>query len=127
LPEPNTERKNLSALCNRGDASVKFLFDIGSGSVSNIGSLEITFDYLDKVFVSHLHADHVGDLASLWVGGWVGGRHGALRVWGPSGQSPELGTKHFAEKLKEAYRWDDVGRLGVIPSGGGRLDVHELN
>ncbi|MHC5540202.1 hypothetical protein ACYOEI_18440, partial [Singulisphaera rosea] len=50
-----------------------------------------------------------------------------LHVWGPSGQAAELGTRHFVEKLKDAFRWDYQGRLGVIPAGGGQLDVHEFD
>ena len=90
-------RKSQAATCflvelGNGD---KFLFDIGSESAANVGCLNIPYDSLDKLFVSHLHSDHVGDMANLWIGGWVGGRHGPLHVWGPSGLTPDLGTKHF--------------------------------
>ena len=122
-------RRGQAATCwlvelGNGD---KFLFDIGSGSAANIGSLNIPYDYLDKVFVSHLHADHIGDMDTLWVGGWTGGRHGALNVWGPSGAKPNLGTKHFIEKLKDAFSWDYAGRLGIIPTGGGDIKVTEFD
>jgi ribonuclease Z len=122
-------RRGQAATCwlvelGNGD---KFLFDIGSGSAANIGSLNIPYDYLDKVFVSHLHADHIGDMDTLWVGGWTGGRHGALNVWGPSGAKPELGTKHFIEKLKDAFSWDYTGRLGIIPTSGGEIKVTEFD
>lgn len=53
----------------------KFLFDVGTGSVANLGSLEIPYDYLNKVFISHLHTDHMGDLPALYVGGAVGNRN----------------------------------------------------
>jgi ribonuclease Z len=122
-------RRSQAATCwllelGNGD---KFLFDIGTGSGANIGSLNIPYDYLDKVFVSHLHSDHVGDMDSLWIGGWTGGRHGALNVWGPSGAKPELGTKHFVEKLKDTFSWDYAGRLGIIPTGGGDIKVTEFD
>lgn len=126
MPTPRRSQAATCFLVELGNGD-KFLFDIGSGSASNIGCLEIPFDHLDKIFVSHLHTDHVGDLAALWTGGWVGGRHGPLHVWGPSGQTPDLGTKHFVETLKEAYKWDYVGRMGVIPTGGGGLEVHEFD
>jgi len=121
-------RRGQAATCwlvelGNGD---KFLFDIGSGSSSNIASLNIPYDYLNKVFVSHLHADHVGDMDTLWIGGWTGGRHGALNVWGPSGTEPKFGTKHFIEKLKDAFSWDYAGRLGIIPTGGGDIKVTEF-
>ena len=105
----------------------KFLFDIGAGSSRNVGSLNIPYDLLDKIFISHLHADHIGDLDVHWVGGWTAGRHGAVHIWGPSGDKPELGTKNMVEKLKEAYAWDYTGRLGIIPTGGGELVVHEFD
>ncbi len=47
----------------------KFLFDIGSGSAERISSLQIPYDYLDKVFIGHLHADHFGALGELFIGG----------------------------------------------------------
>ena len=122
-------RRGQAATCwlvelGNGD---KFLFDIGTGSAANIGSLNIPYDYLDKVFMSHLHTDHMGDLDALWVGGWTGGRHGGLHVWGPSGAKPETGTKYCIEHIKKAFTWDYTGRLGVIPTGGGGLDVHEFD
>ena len=100
-----------------------FVFDIGSGSAANLASLAIPYDELDRLFLTHLHQDHVGDLIALWIGGWTGGRHGALHVWGPSGEKPELGTKHLVESMKSTYGWDYNSRLGIIPSRGGDLDV----
>ena len=40
----------------------KFLFDIGYGSVERLAAMKIPMDYLDKVFIGHLHMDHFGDL-----------------------------------------------------------------
>lgn len=122
-------RRSQAATCflvelGNGD---KFLFDIGTGSAANIGCLEIPYDYLDKVFVSHLHSDHVGDIDALWIGGWTGGRHGALHVYGPSGAKKETGTKYFVDHIQKAYTWDVTGRLGVIPTNGGKIKVHEFD
>ena len=33
----------------------KFLFDLGTGSMANVATLMIPYQYLDKVFLSHLH------------------------------------------------------------------------
>ncbi|MAD80428.1 MAG: hypothetical protein QGG71_06075 [Pirellulaceae bacterium] len=35
-------------------------------------ALKIPYDYLDKVFIGHLHSDHFGDLGDLWIGGVIG-------------------------------------------------------
>ena len=70
----------------------KFIFDAGTGSAERISSLQIPYNYLDKVFIGHLHTDHFGALPELYVGGALMGRNQPLRVWGPSGAIPELGT-----------------------------------
>ncbi|NOD48918.1 MULTISPECIES: guanitoxin biosynthesis MBL fold metallo-hydrolase GntH [unclassified Ruegeria] len=105
----------------------KFIFDIGSGSAERISSLQIPYDYLDKVFIGHLHADHFGSLAELWIGGALMGRQKPLRVWGPSGPSEELGTAAAIEALKMVYRWDLAGRVGLVDFRGYDLQVNEFD
>ncbi|MHC4933740.1 MAG: guanitoxin biosynthesis MBL fold metallo-hydrolase GntH, partial [Planctomycetota bacterium] len=105
----------------------KFLFDIGSGSADRISGLEIPYDYLDKVFISHLHSDHFGDLPVLYIGGWVAGRVNPLRVWGPSGTEPHLGTKAAVEGMKKMLAWDLTNRRGRLPTTGGDIQVTEFD
>ena len=125
---PNARKKQASAsiLVELGNGD-KFIFDCGSESVANLGSLEIPYDWVDKVFISHLHQDHFADVLALWIGGWTGGRHGPLRIWGPNGDKPELGTKAAVEGMKTSMMWDITSRLGEIPGGGGELQVHEFD
>jgi ribonuclease Z len=104
----------------------KFLFDIGSGSHERIAAQKIPYDYLDKVFIGHLHVDHFGDLPTFWLGGTTMNRLVPLRVWGPSGSTPELGTKYCMEKMQEMCQWDIGTRSGVIDFRGGELDVTEF-
>ena len=89
----------------------KFFFDIGTGSMANVAALMIPYDYLDHVFLTHLHTDHWGDFDALWAGGWTAGRTEALQVWGPSGATPEMGTKAAIEGFMETYHWDYITRL----------------
>jgi ribonuclease Z len=70
-----------------------FLFDIGAGSMENIYGLRPDFSKIDKIFLSHLHADHFGDLDIFIVGSWLSGRYTPLHVYGGSGEAPEMGTK----------------------------------
>ena len=126
MPNARKSQASASILVELGNGD-KFIFDIGSESVANLGSLEIPYDWLDKVFITHLHQDHFADLLALWIGGWTGGRHGPLRVWGPTGDKPELGTKSAIEGFKASMLWDVTSRLGEVPSGGGELQVHEFD
>ena len=62
-----TSRPKQAASCwllelGNGD---KFIFDIGTGSAERIAALQIPYNYLDKLFLSHLHTDHFGDLDAL--------------------------------------------------------------
>ncbi|TNF76466.1 MAG: MBL fold metallo-hydrolase, partial [Acidobacteria bacterium] len=71
-----TARPKQAASCwllelGNGD---KFLFDLGTGSAERIAAMQIPYNYLDKVFLSHLHTDHFGDLDALFVGGALAGR-----------------------------------------------------
>ena len=64
-------RRGQAATCylvetGNGD---KFIFDIGSGSMANLAALMIPYEYLDKIFLTHLHTDHMGDIDGLWAGG----------------------------------------------------------
>jgi len=125
---PNARPKQAAACwlveLRNGD---KFLFDIGSGSSERISALKIPYDYLDKVFIGHLHSDHFGDLGDLWIGGVIGNRIKPLRVWGPSGHKPEFGTKYALEHMEKMFTWDSGSRLGNVDIRGQKLEVHEFD
>jgi ribonuclease Z len=105
----------------------KFLFDIGSGSAERISSLQIPYDYLDKVFIGHLHGDHFGALGELFIGGGLMGRSVPLRVWGPDGAVPEMGTKSAVDAMVEMYAWDLAGRAGMVDMRGFQVEVNEFD
>jgi ribonuclease Z len=122
-------RRDQAATCwlvelGNGD---KFLFDIGSGSMANIAALMIPYDFLDKVFLTHLHTDHWGDLDGLWAGGWTAGRTGPLKVWGPSGATPEMGTAYAMDHFMKTYHWDAQTRNFKINPGPGKIHVEEFD
>jgi ribonuclease Z len=105
----------------------KFLFDMGSGSAERISSLQIPYDYLDKVFIGHLHGDHFGAIGELFIGGALMGRVLPLRIWGPAGPVPELGTAYAIEKMEEMYTWDLAGRAGNVDMRGYKTEVTEFD
>ncbi len=122
-------RRGQAAACflvelGNGD---KFLFDIGTGSMANVMSLNIPADFLRKIFLSHLHTDHFGDLDNIWAGGWTGGRTGPLEVWGPSGAREDMGTAYAIKGFMQAYNWDYVTRAVKINSIPGQIKVHEFD
>jgi len=105
----------------------KYLFDVGTGSQVNVAALMIPYDFLDKVFLTHLHTDHWGDLATLWAGGWTAGRTGPLKIWGPSGQTKEMGTAYAVEHFLKAFNWDAQTRNFKINPKPGKIEVKEFD
>jgi ribonuclease Z len=105
----------------------KFIVDIGSGSMANIQSLMIPANFLSKIFLTHLHTDHWGDLVSIWAGGWTAGRTVPLEVWGPSGAREDMGTKYAVEHMLKAYNWDYMTRAVTIAPKPGEINVHEFD
>lgn len=125
---PNARPKQAAAcfLVELGNGD-KFIFDIGTGSFERLAALAIPFDYLDKVFVGHLHSDHFGDLDALWVGGVIGNRQRPLRIWGPSGAKPEYGTAYAVEHMKKMLTWDAASRMGNVNTKGQQIEMNEFD
>jgi len=115
-PWPTRAQASASVLVAVGNPECDlFVFDLGTGSIANYASLKLPVNLLDKVFITHLHADHMGDILTL--GGSlakVGRADGPVYVWGPSGTEPRLGTKHFCEAIHEALAWDAEAGKGWI-------------
>ena len=117
---------NCSWLIELGNGD-KFVMDFGSGSQANFTALEIPHQDVTAYFATHLHADHVGDFAQVWIGSWAGGRVKPLVLYGPSGPEPKYGTKHFVEHQMESLAWDTDTRLGLLPDAGAEVEVHEFD
>ena len=70
-----------------------FVIDCGRGSPSAFAAAGLDFSRLEAVFLTHLHANHVGDLPGMLLYPW-GVRAGAngplapIRVYGPSRPEP---------------------------------------
>jgi len=120
---------SASILVEVGNAELDLLvFDIGSGSLANYASLKLPVNKLNKVFLTHLHADHTADLITL-SGSWskVGRADGPVYVWGPSGTEPHLGTRHFVEGIEEALAWDTAAGHGAINPESMKIVVSEFD
>jgi ribonuclease Z len=126
MPNQTKRAVSISYLVELGNGD-KFIFDIGIGAMGNLFSLRPDFSKIDKVFASHLHVDHVGDFMGLHIGSWLSGRYTPIHFYGPSGATPELGSKTFIEGMKQAYQWDIATRTGALPDAGGKIVVHEFD
>ncbi len=126
MPDQRIAQASACFLFEFGNGE-KLIFDLGTGSMRNIASLMIPYEYLDKIFISHLHTDHWGELGALWAGGWTSGRPGPLRIWGPSGQIKEMGTAYAVDGFMRTNNWDYQTRAFKITPIPGNIEVTEFD
>lgn len=100
----------------------RLLFDCGSGCVKRL--YEISTDptnpnvnlAVDKLFLTHLHSDHIADLPSLYSVGWLYRNNLPLRVWGPGpGPNGHEGTRQILRDLRQVFSADIYLRSMAFP------------
>ena len=106
----------------------RFFFDFGPGCVKNILAMGVPVPSINDIFITHLHVDHYHDLSyllpfSAWAGRWKM----PLRVTGPSGRTPELGTKGMVAGMKQMLKWH-LEAFDACPIGDGyEIEVNEFD
>jgi ribonuclease Z len=103
-----------------------FFFDLGSGVLANFTGLGLPVTATTKVFLTHLHADHVGDMPTLLWSFAKAGRRDPVEVWGPAGDTDALGTRAYCEHLEAAHAWDTRSMSGHPGQSGARAIVTEV-
>jgi len=85
------------------------LFDAGRGVLDGIYAARIRPQDVTKVFLTHLHNDHIEGLPSLWITPWfLLGRRQKLEVWGPPG------TRAMVDGMRRMFAHDLEHRPNAI-------------
>jgi ribonuclease Z len=103
-----------------------FFFDLGSGSLANFTSLMLPVEATTKVFLSHLHADHIGDIPGLVGSLAKSGRIDPIEIWGGGNDVPELGLEAFVTHMDKVLAWDRASLAGLRPTTGFTMVGHEI-
>src|SRR5215813_2089720 len=121
-PTFSPERLGISTLVEAG--SERLLFDAGRGLTTGMARLAINPADVTKVFLTHLHSDHIISLPELYLFPWASqGRNIPLQVWGPSG------TRTMFKHLQQAFAFDIHMRRDVdekFPADGIRVIATDI-
>jgi ribonuclease Z len=121
-PPVNLQQYGTSTLVEAG--AQRFLFDCGRGATLRLAQASVPIGSITRVFLTHLHSDHVVQLPDLLLTGWAGGgRAVPLAVWGPAG------TRAMMDHLQQAFAFDIHMRRDVdehLPAAGISVVSHEV-
>jgi ribonuclease Z len=124
---PRRDQAATSMMVELGNGDT-FFFDLGPGSLRNAIALQKPAQKVNDIFITHLHFDHWGDIPYLYpfsasMGRWTE----PLRITGPDGAKPDLGTARTMERMKEMLQWH-VEEFEFGPIGRGYdLEVTEFD
>jgi ribonuclease Z len=121
-PVVNLQQYGASTVVEAGGQ--RLLFDCGRGATFRLTQAGIPIGSISRVFLTHLHSDHVIQLPDLLLVGWAVGRRALpLTVWGP------VGTRDMMNHLQQAFAFDIHMRRDVderFPAAGIAVVSHDI-
>lgn len=122
VPRESQACNSIFVECGTNDC---FVFDCGAGVIEKYVAMGVPYSRMDKIFLTHLHGDHMSDLMFIYCFGPSTDRLTPLYVWGPSGPTndpishlacPEEGTTNFCQLTKVAAKWH-TNSFSFLPTG----------
>lgn len=102
-----TRSRNVSSLAVRlPQRSEVWLFDCGEGTQHQILSSEIKISQISRIFITHLHGDHIFGLMGLLASCGLAGNASRIDIYGPAGLNDYLqacsrySQTHFSYPIK---------------------------
>jgi len=127
-PIPSPGRAQTCVMVRAGENI--YIVDIGDGSASNLRNWGIPFNKIKSVLLTHLHSDHIFDLASLHQASWIMQKRKAkLDVYGPQGVG--LVTKGFETAyepdyfFRNSHHGDQIAPLDVAGFNPHTVDLNQ--
>ncbi|MCT7959149.1 ribonuclease Z [Laspinema sp. D1] len=102
-----TRSRNVSSLAVRlPQRSEVWLFDCGEGTQHQILSSDIKISQISRIFITHLHGDHIFGLMGLLASCGLAGNASRIDIYGPAGLNDYLAAcsrysqTHFSYPIK---------------------------
>lgn len=89
-----------------------YLFDAGEGAIAKLQEYRAPVLRLRKLFLTHLHSDHMSGVAEVLHNTWLYGRTGPVELVGPPG------TRKLLAGIRTAYEDDIAERMYVLGPDG---------
>jgi ribonuclease Z len=106
-PELTPTREGMSTLIEVSGQTL--LFDVGRGALQNIYLSRIDPRSVTKIFITHLHSDHIEGLPAVWMTPWfMFARKPGLEIWGPPG------TQQMVDGMRTMYGHDVEHRANPV-------------
>lgn len=114
-PPVRLDQFGASTLIEAG--GTRLLFDSGRGVTFRLAQMNIPLGSINRLFLTHLHSDHIIQVPDLLLQGWAGRSSTPLEVWGPEG------TRAMMDALLQAFAFDIRMRRAVngYPAEGIRV------
>jgi ribonuclease Z len=119
VPHPAPGRAGPGVLVRHGEAALQF--DAGRGTVLRLAEAGAAAHELDAVFITHVHSDHLVDLADLVMTRWVQGTlhpAGPLPIVAVEGESTR-----FAQRMLDPFVDDIAVRVEHVQDRAPELDI----
>ncbi len=123
---PKRDQAGTSIMVELGNGD-RFFFDLGAGSLRNIVAMQVPFQMINDIFLTHLHVDHYADLPYLycfapWMMRWK-----PLRVHGPSGRTANDGIAAMIQGMQQMTTWHTQSFLTSPVGDGYEVEVNEFD
>jgi ribonuclease Z len=106
-PELTPTRQGMSTLIEASGQTL--VFDVGRGALQNIYLSRIDPRSVTKIFLTHLHSDHIEGLPGIWMTPWfMFARKPGIEIWGPPG------TQQMVDGMRMMYGHDVEHRANPV-------------
>ena len=124
-PIPAPDRAETCILIQAGENI--FIFDTGGGSAQNLTDWNTPWDRVKEIFYTHLHSDHIFDIADFHQATWInGGRKSKQKVYGPEGVQMLTDGIELAYTKDYFFRNEHHGDT-VAPLNVAGFDAHTVD
>jgi ribonuclease Z len=100
------------------------MFDVGRGAIHGVAANGLPIGEIGPLFVSHLHVDHIGELANYLITSWIEGRRKPLKIYAPPG-TIEIVDALFQSVYDRDIAFRTEGEVAFGPFIG--ADITELS